>query len=107
MSFVDESKIKKMLSAIRDATPISDRTARQAPWKRSWAESERAGYFSGYEEWNNFTQLRAELFAKYLRDVDEISEFGCGTGHNLAALRSNGAKLRGFDWSAQALEQCS
>lgn len=95
-----------MLSGIRDATPISDRTARHALWDRCWARNDWGSYFSGYEEWNNFTQLRAELFAKYLRDVDEVSEFGCGAGHNLAAVPLGVTKLRGFDWSAQAVEQC-
>jgi SAM-dependent methyltransferase len=106
MSFADESKIKKMLSGIRDATPISDRHARQALWDRCWSRNNWGSYFSGYEEWNNFTQLRAELFAKYLRAVDEVSEFGCGAGHNLAAILDTARKLRGFDWSAQAVEQC-
>src|SRR6266404_2705668 len=98
MSFVDESKIKKMFIGIRDATPISDRTARRALWDRCWGRKDWGSYFSGYEEWNNFTQLRAELFAKYLRDVDEVSECGCGAGHNLAAFPHTGVKLRGFDW---------
>lgn len=95
-----------MLLGIRDATPISDRTARHALWDRCWSRNNWGSYFSGYEEWNNFTQLRAELFAKYLRDVDEVSEFGCGAGHNLVALPHSSVKLRGFDWSAQAVEQC-
>lgn len=95
-----------MLEAIRDAQPISDRAARHALWERCWSGSERAGYFSGYEEWNSFTQLRAELVAKYLRGVDEISEFGCGAGHNLAALASQDLKCRGFDWSTAAVESC-
>lgn len=98
-----------MLQGIRDATPISDRSARLALWESCWSGNRnrhQPDYFTGYEEWNNFAQLRAELVSKYLRDVDEVSEFGCGAGYNLVALPYICVKLRGFDWSAQAVEQC-
>ena len=41
------------------------------------------------------------LFDKYLRDVDNIYEFGCGTGHNLLKARevNPGANLFGLDWA--------
>jgi len=42
------------------------------------------------------------LFDKYLRDVDAIYEFGCGTGHNLLRARrvNPNATLWGMDWAA-------
>lgn len=45
--------------------------------------------------------LRAYLFGKYLKDVDNIYEFGCGTGHNLAYLASiyPDKTFYGMDWA--------
>lgn len=41
------------------------------------------------------------VFDKYLRSVDNIYEFGCGTGHNLIKTRevNERANLIGLDWS--------
>ena len=41
------------------------------------------------------------IFDKYLRTVDSIYEFGCGTGHNLIKTREVNphAKLVGLDWT--------
>lgn len=52
-------------------------------------------------EYNSFAVIQDWLFDKYLRDVDTICEFGCGTGHNLFRARAvNGhAALWGADWT--------
>ena len=49
-----------------------------------------------------FTEaFRLWLFEKYLRAVDTIYEFGCGTGYNLTVLTKlfPNKKLYGLDWS--------
>jgi SAM-dependent methyltransferase len=52
-------------------------------------------------ELNWFGILRTWLFRKYLRDVDYVYEFGCGTGYNLALLAKMfpDKTFFGLDWS--------
>lgn len=54
------------------------------------------------EKWFNVFKLW--LFEKYLKDVDNIYEFGCGTGQNLILLANifPDKKLFGFDWVKQS-----
>lgn len=47
--------------------------------------------------------LRRELYEKYLGGITEVSEFGCGLGHNLVPLLGTGRRLRGFDWADSAV----
>lgn len=58
-------------------------------------------------EYNMLGVILDWLFDKYLRNYKNIYEFGCGTGHNLARLRSFNsiANLWGLDWavSSQAM----
>ncbi len=76
---------------------------RRETWERCWADAaEVPGYFSE-GEYEKFVSLRSELFTKYLVGAKEVSEFGCGTGHNLVPLQRSGAHLRGFDWSLSAV----
>lgn len=46
------------------------------------------------------------LFDMYLRDVDAIYEFGCGTAHNLFRVRAINTKanLYGLDWAKSSQE---
>jgi len=46
------------------------------------------------------------LFDMYLRDVDAVYEFGCGTGHNLFRVRDINPKaiLFGLDWARSSQE---
>jgi hypothetical protein len=57
-------------------------------------------------EYKMLCLLQYWLFDKYLRDVDHIYEFGCGTGHNLlrAAEINPTAILGGFDWAESSQE---
>lgn len=52
-------------------------------------------------EYNFHVVMQNWLFGKYLKDVDSIYEFGCGTGHNLlrAGEINPRAKLYGLDWA--------
>lgn len=47
--------------------------------------------------------LRRALYEKYLGGIVEVSEFGCGLGHNLVPLLGTGRRLRGFDWAESAV----
>lgn len=57
-------------------------------------------------EWNWYRIFRHWLFETYLSDVGTVYEFGCGTGHNLAALAQMYPDKRyvGLDWSSPAIE---
>jgi SAM-dependent methyltransferase len=48
--------------------------------------------------------FRRWLFATHFADVGAVFEFGCGSGHNLAALATlfPGMRLVGLDWSVAA-----
>ncbi len=52
-------------------------------------------------EYNMLGVILDWLFDKYLKDYENIYEFGCGTGHNLVRLRSFNPKanLWGLDWA--------
>lgn len=75
-------------------------------WDRCWSDTPGNVplYFDKGEHEKLYT-LREELFHKYLLDIDEVNEFGCGIGHNLAPLLGTGKRLRGFDWSIEALRR--
>jgi SAM-dependent methyltransferase len=57
-------------------------------------------------EYHFFKALRAYIFSEYAKDADTVYEFGCGPGHNLAALAQlyPQKRLYGFDWAATAVE---
>jgi hypothetical protein len=51
-----------------------------------------------------FRVLRSWLFETYLKNVDRVFEFGCGSGFNLVALAQMAPEkqLMGLDWAASA-----
>lgn len=108
---------------------------RKKSWEKGWSENLERFINSGYDvsalvpkyvrpnqilrlyrdyvmpfdenmEFNFFTVLRLWLFHKYLKNVDAIYEFGCGTGYNLALMDDlfHGKKLYGLDWSESAMQ---
>lgn len=111
--------IEKMLTGIFSARPINDTKKRLAVWEKCWAENASAPYFGQQAvcrvgdaivadpelEHQMFCDLRTDLYDKYLRGITEVSEFGCGVGDNLKAIRGN-RTLRGFDWSRSAVKKC-
>ena len=52
-------------------------------------------------ELNMLRVLQLYLYEKYCKNINNIYEFGCGTGHNLFALSEidNEKSFFGFDWS--------
>ena len=77
---------------------------RRETWERCWGGlANRVPAYFSEGEYEKLVGLRAELFEKYLRGVSEVSEFGCGTGHNLLSLAWTGKRLRGFDWANSAV----
>lgn len=81
-----------------------DYAARRETWERCWRGNATPPYFIGLE-YHLLKKLRRELFDKYLQGISEVSEFGCGTGHNFAPLLGSGRRLRGFDWSEAAVNR--
>jgi SAM-dependent methyltransferase len=57
-------------------------------------------------EYNMVQILQYWAFDKFLKDCDNIYEFGCGTGHNLFRAREVNptAKITGLDWSTSSQE---
>lgn len=105
---MNEEEIKRRLIGIRDAKPIGNRVERHALWERCWLEADYSPprYFSSEDEYRRFVELRTDVFIKYLKDIDEVSEFGCGAGQNLIALSRDAKHLRAFDWSTLAVHHC-
>lgn len=52
-------------------------------------------------EINFYTVYRNYLFKKYLQSIDNVYEFGCGTGYNLVIMAQlfHEKKLFGLDWA--------
>ena len=79
---------------------------RRETWERCWGD---AGFlvprYFQKGEYSQLVELRNELFEKYIhQEIREVSEFGCGTGHNLHAIGWSGKRLRGFDWASSAVK---
>ncbi len=76
--------------------------SRRELWERCWAESGGVPEYFGLGEYMEFCLLRQQLYLKYLQGVEEVNEFGCGTGHNLIPLIGT-CRVRGFDWANSAV----
>ncbi len=52
-------------------------------------------------ELNSLAIIQNWIFNKYLKNAENIYEFGCGTGHNLFRVReiNQNAKIFGLDWT--------
>lgn len=57
-------------------------------------------------EYNMLAAIQDYVFDKYFRGLDSVSEFGCGTGHNLFRVADVNptAELHGFDWAQSAVD---
>lgn len=128
-----EEAIDQIKEAIKKPPAISGKH-RAEDWERGWGENKQKyrstrdiketipRYFSKfpYVRWNNelikpstmtfeyeiLCLLEYQIFSKWLKDYDNIYEFGCGTGHNLLRLRevNSQCKLFGLDWSKSSQE---
>ena len=65
-----------------------------------WCQDLIAPLDRRFEE-RSFFAIQDWLFDKYLRNVENVYEFGCGTGHNLFRVRAVNptANLWGLDWT--------
>ena len=102
---------------------------RKQKWEDGWEQSLNSkeyvpGYFGKYPvvrfnrefvksnhldnhlEYHLFCGLQEYLFGALLKNVSNIYEFGCGTGHNLVRMRSinKEAKLYGLDWTESGVQ---
>ena len=127
--------LKRIVSVLLSAELIYSGEHRQEQWEKGWRQNldellqSNASsamiprYFGKYEinrlkqkfirpvsgnfEYNMLGVILDWLFDKYLKDHENIYEFGCGTGHNLVRLRTfnPNVNLWGLDWaeSSQAM----
>ena len=116
----DQVIIEIMDVLLDPSLPYSGAHRRQQ-WEKGWGENLKSGdhtprYFGKYKvnridqkfvigntkkfEQNMLYSLVDELAYKYMGDVKNIYEFGCGTGHNLLRVNkiNKKAKMHGFDW---------
>jgi len=119
----------KIVNTLLDPFLVYSGPHRLKQWEKGWGQNltelqkeRRLGavspkYFSKYDinrfdqkfvkgiskdyEKNMLYVILDYVFDKYLRKVDHIYEFGCGTGHNLLKAReiNKEASLIGLDWS--------
>ncbi len=90
--------LKNFVETDHDLTGLVPKYMRQARFARLYKD-----YVIPEDEkfWVNwFNVFRQWLFGKYLKDIDNIYEFGCGTGQNLVMLAKifPEKKLYGYDW---------
>lgn len=57
-------------------------------------------------EYQSLCGIQKYIFAKYLKEFDNMYEFGCGTGHNLIRVRgvNDKANLYGLDWASSGVQ---
>ncbi len=124
-----EKILVKVINVLTDPFLVYSGPHRHKQWEKGWgenltdlndkntAEAINPHYFGKYEinrlnqkfvkavspnyERNMLYVILDYLFDKYLRKVDSIYEFGCGTGHNLLRARevNPSANLIGLDWT--------
>lgn len=106
-------------------TSVPNTSSAKERFEKGWNENVKAGdiiprYFGkyrvnrlngkfviGFEKNYEVKMLHSivkELTWKYMNDVKDIYEFGCGTGHNLVEVKKicKNATLHGFDWTASS-----
>lgn len=125
-----ESLIIKIVNTLLDPQLIKSGEHRLDQWESGWGENLELlrnnsqemehiipKYFNKYGairwcgdfiqpvsekfEYNTLAIILDWVFDKYMRDVNCIYEFGCGTGHNLLGVRrvNSNARLWGLDWA--------
>ena len=123
----------KIIKKLLDPQLVKAGKHRQDQWEKGWTENLEAyikhgkksiipRYFGKYDvvrwkqqflnpisanfEYNMLAVIQYWLFDKYLRSLNSIYEFGCGTGHNLLRAREVNplAQLWGLDWARSSQE---
>lgn len=128
----EEQVIIKIINTLLDPFLVYSGSHRLKQWENGWGENltelnrEKTTnaisphYFGKYNvnrlnqvfvkgvspnyERNMLYVILDYLFDKYLREVDNIYEFGCGTGHNLLKAHeiNPSANLFGLDWATSS-----
>lgn len=113
--------IQIMDTLLDDSLPYSGKH-RHDQWEKGWAENLKTGdlkpkYFGKYpitrlngklvkgvDEQKALYTIVDALGKKYLSKVNNIVEFGCGTGHNLLRMKKINPKahLLGGDWATSS-----
>lgn len=120
---------KEILTTLLSSLKISGEN-RAEDWELGWAQNldseiksindlvpRYMGKFP-YVRWNNrfvksitkdfeycmLQALQLTLFEKWMKNSDNVYEFGCGTGHNLSRVRkiNEKANLTGLDWATSS-----
>ena len=130
----DEAILDMIQAVYHNELPVSG-PARHPIWEKGWAENlatfdpAKAGRMLAmphYYNKHNIFRWQGELvtaisenyehnmlaiiqdwaFDRYLRRMDTVMEFGCGTGHNLFRVRdvNQNAMLIGLDWAESAVK---
>jgi trans-aconitate methyltransferase len=126
-----EKRDKWILFILKELANPLEQTGkhRKQQWEDGWQESLDLkeyipGYFGKYPimrfngefvrsnhldndlEYHFFAGLQEYLFGALLQHVENVYEFGCGTGHNLVRMRAvnKKAKLYGLDWTQSGVQ---
>jgi len=118
----EEQAIIQILEVLLDKSVPFSGAHRKKQWEKGWGENFESGnitpkYFGKYAiqrlngkfvrglsktyEQNMIYSIVDKLAKKYLKDKQQIVEFGCGTGHNLWRIKEINPKafLIGADWT--------
>lgn len=70
-------------------------------WKKDFIKPAHKNF-----EYNMVKILQYWIFEKHFATLDNVYEFGCGTGHNLFRVEeiNNDAKITGLDWAGSSQE---
>src|SRR5436305_1826918 len=72
-----------------------------------WEDRYRSGGTSGAGSYGRYAELSSEIINRVIRErgIEEVVEYGCGDGNQLAYLRV--AKYIGLDVAPTAIERCT
>jgi len=120
----EEKAIIQILEVLLDSSVPFSGAHRKKQWEKGWGENLESGnitpkYFGKYpiqrfngrlvkgcDEKKMLYSIVDSLAKKYLKKMDFIYEFGCGTGHNLWRIKAINPKatLVGADWTKSSNE---
>lgn len=118
----EEQSIIEIMDVLLDSSVPFSGAHRKKQWEKGWSENAKSGnitprYFGKYlvqrlngrlivakdkdYEVNKLHELVLNMATKYFKKSKEIWEFGCGTGHNLVAIKQvlPQAIMVGADWT--------
>lgn len=123
----EEQAIIQMLEIILDKSVPFSGAHRHKQWEKGWGENLESGdgvpkYFGKHKvnrlngklvigksktyELDKLYSLVDSLGKKYLKNMEHIHEYGCGTGHNLWRMKAINpdAILCGLDWTKSGVQ---